>query len=35
MNKSKLDSNQEHFQEALNHYESILIILDRIELDLP
>ncbi|MBI4764728.1 MAG: hypothetical protein HY787_09005 [Deltaproteobacteria bacterium] len=32
---SKLDSNKEHFQEALNHHDSILIILDRFQLELP
>ena len=32
---SKLDSNKEHFREALNHYESILTILDYFELELP
>ncbi len=30
-----LDPNKEHFQEALNHYQSILIILDRFQLELP
>jgi hypothetical protein len=30
-----LDSNKEHFREALNHYESILTILDYFELELP
>jgi hypothetical protein len=30
-----LDSNKEHFSEALNHYESILIILDLFELEVP
>jgi hypothetical protein len=32
---SELDSNKEHFREALNHYESILTILDYFELELP
>jgi hypothetical protein len=32
---SKLDSSKEHFQEALNHYESILIILDRFQFEIP
>jgi hypothetical protein len=32
---SKLDSNKEHFKEALNHYQSILTILDYFELELP
>ena len=32
---NKLDSNKEHFKAALNRYESILIILDQFELELP
>jgi hypothetical protein len=35
MKISKLDSNKEHFKEALNHYESVLVILDQFELELP
>ena len=35
MTLSALDSNKEHFREALNHYESILTILDYFELELP
>jgi hypothetical protein len=35
MTLSALDSNKEHFEEALNHYESILTILDYFELELP
>ena len=30
-----LDSSKEHFREALNHHERILIILDRFQLELP
>ena len=30
-----LDSYKEHFKKALNNYESVLIILDRFELELP
>lgn len=32
---SNLDSNKEHFQEVLNHYDSILIIMDRFQLEIP
>ena len=32
---SKLDSSKEHFKAALNHHDSILIILDRFQLDIP
>lgn len=32
---SALDSGKEHFLGALNHYESILTILDYFELELP
>ena len=32
---SRLDSNKEHFKGTLNHYESILTILDYFELELP
>jgi len=35
MNIHTLDVNKEHFREALNHYESILVILDRFELEIP
>jgi hypothetical protein len=35
MHLSRLDSNKEHFREALNHYEIILTILDYLELELP
>ncbi len=31
----KLDSNKVHFKETLNHYESILIILDRFKPEIP
>jgi hypothetical protein len=32
---NELDSNKEHFREALNHYDSILIILDQFEMEIP
>jgi hypothetical protein len=35
MTLSALDSSKEHFSEAVNHYESILTILDYFELELP
>ena len=35
MTLSALDSSKEHFLEALNHYESILTILDYFQLELP
>ena len=35
MNVHTLDVNKEHFKEVLNHYESVLVILDRFELELP
>jgi len=35
MNITALDSYKEHFKEALNNYESVLVILDRFELVLP
>jgi hypothetical protein len=35
MTISVLDSNKEHFLAAKNHYESILIILDRFQLEIP
>jgi hypothetical protein len=35
MHSVVLDSYKEHFKEALNNYESILVILDQFELELP
>jgi hypothetical protein len=35
MDIATLDSHKEHFKEALNHYEGVLVILDRFELELP
>jgi hypothetical protein len=35
MNITALDSEKEHLKEALDHYESVLVILDRFELELP
>ena len=32
---NKLDSYKKHFKKALNNYEAVLIILDRLELELP
>ena len=34
MQIGRLDIHKEHFAEALNHYESVLVILDRFELEL-
>ncbi len=34
MQIGRLDIHKEHFAEALNHYESVLVILDRFEMEL-